>query len=294
MKLPAGFGRGLKKSGIGSALTGALVLSSIFAVPALAAFGHADPGEIGLQSPVTPIAEEMNLFHNGILLPIIFAVSLFVAALLLYCVLRFNEKANPTPSTLTHHTGLEVAWTVLPVMILVAIAIPSFRLLDHQLVVPPADMTMKVTAHQWYWSYEYPPDQGGGFSFDSYIKDPSDLKPGDLRQLAVDNEAVVPVNKVVLVQVTSSDVIHSFIVQSFGTRIDAVPGRLNQTWFKAEREGMYYGQCSKLCGEDHAYMPIAFRVVSEDAYKAWLVTAKKKFASTKSAPARYAENAARD
>jgi cytochrome c oxidase subunit 2 len=275
------------------ALTGAFLSLAFFASSALAAAGHADPGEIGLQTPVTPIAREIGFFHNDILLPIIFAVSLFVAVLLLICVFRFNEKVNPTPSTLTHNSALEVAWTLIPVMILVVIAIPSFRLLDHQLVIPAADITVKVTGHQWYWSYEYPPDQGGGFSFDSYIKDPGDLKPGELRQLAVDNEAVVPVNKTVLVQVTASDVIHSFVVQSFGVRIDAVPGRLNQTWFKAEREGLYYGQCSKLCGEDHAYMPIAFRVVSQDEYTAWLAQAKKKFAATP-APVRYAENAARD
>lgn len=291
MKFPSRPGRGLKNCGL--ALIGAFLPLAFFASSALAAAGHADPGEIGLQTPVTPIADEMVFFHNDILLPIIFAVSLFVAVLLLICVFRFNERVNPTPSTLTHNSALEVAWTLIPVLILVVIAIPSFRLLDHQLVIPAADMTVKVTGHQWYWSYEYPPDQGGGFSFDSYIKDPGDLKPGELRQLAVDNEAVVPVNKTVLVQVTASDVIHSFVVQSFGIRIDAVPGRLNQTWFKAEREGLYYGQCSKLCGEDHAYMPIAFRVVSQDEYTAWLAQAKKKFAATP-APVRYAENAARD
>ncbi len=293
MTFPPRLGRGVKNGGIGLALTGAFLSLAFFAAPALAAAGHADPGEIGLQTPVTPIAREMDFFHNIILMPIITVVSLFVAGLLLYCIFRFNEKANPTPSALTHHTGLEVAWTVLPVMLLVVIAIPSFRLLDHQLIIPAADMTVKVTGHQWYWSYEYPPDQGGGFSFDSYIKDDKDLKPGELRQLAVDNEAVVPIGKTVLVQVTASDVIHSFVVQSFGIRIDAVPGRLNQTWFKAEREGLYYGECSKLCGEDHAYMPIAVRVVSQDEYTTWLAQAKKKFAST-TGPVHYAENAARD
>jgi len=288
---PARSGRGAKIRGIGLALASVFLI--FYAAPAFAGFGHADPGELGLQDPVTPIAREIDFFHNDILLPIIIGVSLFVAALLLIAIFRFNEKANPTPSQLTHHTGLEVAWTVLPVLILVVIAIPSFRLLDHQLIIPPADITVKVTGHQWYWTYEYPPDQGGGFNFDSYIKDPGDLKPGDLRQLVVDNEAVVPINKTVLVQVTASDVIHSFVVQSFGIRIDAVPGRLNQTWFRAEREGVYYGQCSKLCGEDHAYMPIAFRVVSQDEYTAWLAQAKKKFAST-TTPVRFAENAAKN
>ena len=286
-------GAGLKSCCIGLALTGAMTSPFLLVQPAFAAAGHADPGEIGLQDPVTPIADEMAFFHNDILLPIIVGVSLFVAALLLICIFRFNEKANPTPSQLTHNTVLEVAWTVIPVLILVVIAIPSFRLLDHQLIIPPADMTVKVIGHQWYWTYEYPPDQGGGFSFDSYIKDPGDLKPGELRQLAVDNEAVVPVNKTILVQVTATDVIHGFVVQSFGVRIDAVPGRLNQTWFKAVREGVYYGQCSKLCGEDHAYMPIAFRVVSQDDYTAWLAQAKKKFSSL-ATPVRFAENTARN
>ena len=242
--------------------------------------GHPDPGQMTFEQAVTPIAEEMHFFHNWILLPIITAICLFVLGLLIYVMVKFNEKANPTPSRVTHHTGLEVAWTVIPVMILVVIAIPSFRLLAHQLILPNADMTLKVTGHQWYWSYEYPADQGG-FSFDSLLKDDKDLDPqnGDIHLLAVDNEAVVPVNKTILVQVTSSDVIHGFVVQSFGIRIDAIPGRLNETWFKAEREGVYYGQCSIICGQNHAFMPIAFRVVSQDQYQAWLADAKKKFAS---------------
>ncbi|MGH6675022.1 MAG: cytochrome c oxidase subunit II transmembrane domain-containing protein, partial [Xanthobacteraceae bacterium] len=182
-----------KNCSTGLTLAGACLAFST--APAWAGFGHPDPGEIGLQEPVTSIAREMTFFHNDIVLPIIIGVSLFVAALLLYCIFRFNEKANPTPSALTHNTGLEVAWTLIPVMILVVIAVPSFRLLDHQLIIPPSDMTVKVTGHQWYWSYEYPANQGGGFSFDSYIKDPGDLKPGDIRLLSVDNEAVVPVNK---------------------------------------------------------------------------------------------------
>jgi cytochrome c oxidase subunit 2 len=248
------------------------------------AYGYAEPGQIGFQQPVTDLARYLQWFHNSILLPLIVLISLFVLGLLLFVVWRFNEKANPTPARTTHNTALEVAWTIVPVMILVVIAMPSFRLLTMQLTIPPADVTVKVTGSQWHWSYAYPKDEGD-FSFDSYIKADNELKPseGDIRLLAVDNEAVVPVNKVVRVQVTSTDVIHSFVVQSFGVRIDAVPGRLNETWFKADREGVYYGQCSKLCGIDHAYMPIAFRVVSDDQYKAWLVDAKKKFAAAGSA-----------
>jgi cytochrome c oxidase subunit II len=242
--------------------------------------GRADPAQIGFQTPVTPIAKEIVAFHDHLLMPIISLISLFVLGLLIYVIWRFNERANPVPSKTTHNTGLEIAWTVIPVIVLFVIAIPSFRLLTHELVIPAADVTVKVTASQWHWAYEYPKDQGGGFSFESYLKPQDEIKPqdGDIWLLSVDNEAVVPVNKTVVLQITAADVIHSFVVQSFGVRIDAVPGRLNETWFKAEREGVYYGQCSKLCGKDHAYMPIVFRVVSDDKYQAWLADAKKKFA----------------
>lgn len=243
-----------------------------------------------MQEAVTPIAEEIHFFHNAILTPIIFFISLFVLGLIIWVIVHYRESKNPTPSRTTHNALLEVAWTVVPVMILVIIAIPSFRLLTHELTMPDADLTVKVTGKQWYWSYEYPPDQGGGFSFDSYLKQPDQMQPGDIRQLAVDNEAVVPIGKTVRVQVTAADVIHSFTIPSFGIRIDAVPGRLNETWFKAEREGIYYGQCSKLCGKDHAYMPIAFRVVSEAQYTAWLADAKKKFAAVPMPSQHYAEN----
>lgn len=260
------------------------------AARAAAGDGYAAPGQMGLQHPVTPIAAYINWFHNGLLLPLCIIISLFVLGLLAYVIVKFNEKANPTPSKLTHHTGLEIAWTVIPVLILVVVAIPSFRLLRDQLVIPQADVTVKATGKQWYWSYEYPKDQGGGFGFDSIMKPEKDIDvaKGDIRLLSVDNEVVVPVNKVVRMQVIAADVIHSFAVTSFGIRVDAVPGRLNETWFKAEREGIYYGQCSKICGKDHAYMPIAIRVVSEQAYTAWLGEAKKKFAA---APATFADAA---
>jgi cytochrome c oxidase subunit 2 len=276
---------------------GAGFLPRIFALVALLpaaalADGFPEPGQIGFQEAVTPIAHELQFFHNWILLPIITAICLFVLGLLMYVVLRFNEKANPVPAQISHHSGLEVAWTVMPVMILVVIAIPSFRLLTHQLTVPPADITMKVTGKQWYWTYTYPKDQGGGFEFDSEMIQPADLKPGDIRQLSVDNEAVVPVGKVVLVQVTAADVLHSFTVPSFGIRVDATPGRLTETWFKAEREGIYYGQCSKICGKDHSDMPIAIRVVSEENYAAWLAEASKKFALKDTAPVHFAANEA--
>jgi cytochrome c oxidase subunit 2 len=272
----------LCRSAVGAA---AAMAASIFAEAAFAAgVGLAEPGQIGFQKAVTPIAAEIHSFHDYLLMPIITAISLFVLGLLAYVIWKFNEKANPTPSKTTHNTLVEVAWTIIPVVVLVIIAIPSFRLLTNELVIPPADVTVKVTASQWHWAYEYPKDQGG-FSFESYMKPENEIKleNGDVRLLSVDNEAVVPVNKTVVLQITAVDVIHSFVIQSFGVRVDAVPGRLNETWFKADREGVYYGQCSKICGKDHAFMPIAFRVVSDEKYQAWLADAKKKFAAAPSA-----------
>lgn len=270
----------------GLALLGSAVLA-IAATSAMAGIlGQPSPGQIGFQEGVTPIAHEIQWFHDWLLTPIITVISLFVLGLLGYIVVNFNEKANPVPSKTTHHTGLEVAWTVIPVLILVIIAIPSFRLLNHQLIEPKAEVTIKVTGKVWNWIYDYPKDQSGPFSFDSIIKADADLKPeqGDVRMLAVDNEAVLPVDTVVRLEITSQDVIHSFVVQAFGVRMDAVPGRLNTVWFKAEKEGMYYGQCSKLCGKDHAYMPIAIRIVAKEKYAAWLVEAKKKYASNGAQP----------
>jgi cytochrome c oxidase subunit 2 len=267
------------------AFTGGFVSSAAAEAPV----GIAAPGQMGFQTAVTSLAEEIHSFHD-LLLWMCVIISLFVLGLLVYVAVRFNEKANPVPSRTTHSTTLEVAWTIIPVLILVVMAIPSFRILTHQLTLPEADLTIKVTGKQWYWSYDYPKDQGD-FGFDSILKTGADLKEGDIRLLSVDNEAVVPVNKIVRMQITGADVIHSFVVPAFGIRMDAVPGRLNETWFKAEREGLYYGQCSKLCGKDHAFMPIAVRVVSEQNYQAWVADAKKKFAATPSSND-FADNAA--
>jgi cytochrome c oxidase subunit II len=281
-----------KKLGISLGATAAACVAIITPVLAATA-GKPEPGQIGFQEAVTPIAHELHTFHDALLLPITTLISLFVLGLLVTVVVRFNEKANPVPSKTTHHTGLEVAWTVVPVLILVIIAIPSFRLLNHQLIEPKAEVTMKVTGKMWNWSYDYPKEQNGPFGFDSIMKPDAELKPeeGDIRQLSVDNEAVLPVDTVVRLEVTSADVIHSFVVQSFGVRMDAVPGRLNTIWFNAEREGIYYGQCSKLCGKDHAFMPIAIRIVSKDKYAAWLQEAKKKFAASGKAPVAVADAA---
>jgi cytochrome c oxidase subunit 2 len=190
-------------------------------------------------------------------------------------VVKFNARANPVPSRTTHNTPIEVVWTLVPVLILVGIAVPSFRLLFLQLDVPKADLTVKATGKQWYWSYANP--DNGKFEFDSLLE--KDKQP---RLLSVDNEMVVPVNKVIRVQTTGADVIHSFAVPAFGVKIDAIPGRLNETWFKATKVGVYYGQCSELCGKDHAFMPIAVRVVSDEEFASWAEAAKKKFASSSS------------
>ncbi|PPD44438.1 MAG: cytochrome c oxidase subunit II [Methylocystis sp.] len=249
--------------------------------------GQPTPGGIGLPATVTEVGRETQTFYNALLLPIITFIALSVLGLLLYVCWRYNEQANPVPSKLTHHTGLEIVWTLIPILILVVISIPSFRILTHQVEIPESKITIKVTGNQWYWSYKYPEDQGGGFGFDQLMKPEAELKEGEPRLLAVDNEALVPVNEVVKLQITAADVIHSFVIPAFGVRMDAVPGRLNETWFKAEKEGVYYGQCSKICGKDHAFMPMAIRVVSREKYDEWLAEAKKKFAAAGS-PARLA------
>jgi len=255
----------------GFAALGALLVTT---TSALAEPGVPVPWQMDRQTPVTAEAAQLASFE-GWLHVLAAVISVFVLGLLIYCVVRFNEKANPTPSRTTHNTAIEVAWTIIPVLILVAVAIPSFRMLRTQLIVPNSDVTVKVTGHAWYWTYEYPKvGEDGGFTFDANIDEEKEPK-----LLQTDNEMVVPVNKVVRVQVTSTDVIHSWAMPSFGGKIDAIPGRLNETWFKAEREGTYHGQCSELCGMRHAYMPIVVKVVSDEAYAAWLKEAKTKYAA---------------
>jgi cytochrome c oxidase subunit II len=242
--------------------------------------GQPHPWQMNLQAGVTPVMDDIIWFHN-FLVWLIAAITLFVLVLLVLVVVKFNARSNPVPSRTTHNTLIEVVWTVVPVLILVAVAVPSFRLLFYQLNTPKADVTIKATGKQWFWSYSYPDQK---FEFDSLMVQTKDLKPGQPRLLTVDNEMVVPVNKVVRVQTTGADVIHSWAVPSFGVKIDAIPGRLNETWFKAEREGTYYGQCSELCGRDHAFMPIVVHVVSDKDYAAWVEQAKKKYASDDSRP----------
>ncbi|WP_293205269.1 cytochrome c oxidase subunit II [Parvibaculum sp.] len=223
-------------------------------------------GGLGLQEAVTPVMHDIIAFHN-LLLWIITAIVLFVLALLIVVMVRFNRRANPTPSKTTHNTLLEVAWTVLPVMILVVIAIPSFRLLYKEIVVPEADLTVKAVGYQWYWGYEYP--DNGDISLISNMVEDADLEPGQPRLFAADEAMVVPVDTTVRVIVTAADVIHAFAVPQFGVKVDAIPGRLNETWFRAEKTGMYYGQCSELCGTRHAFMPINVRVVTQEEFEQW-------------------------
>jgi len=238
---------------------------------AFAGMGQPSPWEWTLQQSASPVMDNITWFHN-FLVWVISAITIFVLILLILVAVKFNARANPVPSKTTHNTLIEVAWTIIPVLVLVGIAVPSFRLLFQELDVPKADLTIKATGKQWYWSYAYP--DNGKFEFDSLLV--ADKAP---RLLGVDNEVVVPVNKIIRVQTTAADVIHSFAIPSFGVKIDAIPGRLNETWFKATKEGMYYGQCSELCGKDHAFMPIAIRVVSDQEFATWVEAAKKKFAS---------------
>ena len=263
----------MSKGQIGRRLLGFMVagVALVAGGVASAESGQPAPWEYKLQEAATPVMENIISFHN-LLLWIITIITLFVLALLVTVVIKFNARSNPVPSRTTHNTLIEVAWTLIPVLILVSIAVPSFRLLFLELDVPKADLTIKATGKQWYWSYAYP--DNGKFEFDSLMA--QDKQP---RLLGVDNEMVVPVNKVIRVQTTGADVIHSFAVPSFGIKIDAIPGRLNETWFKATKTGMFYGQCSELCGKDHAFMPIAVRVVSDQEFAAWVETAKKKFAA---------------
>lgn len=257
----------LRAAGLGAVL-------SLAGVCGTAAADEPHPWQMGLQEAASPVKHAMDSFHS-LLTIIITLIVIFVAALLAYCVIRFNAKRNPVPSKTAHHTLLEVAWTVLPVIILIVVAVPSFKLLYLAERVPQADMTIKVTGRQWYWDYEYP-DQGN-IAFSSYIIQEADLKPGQRRLLEVDNRVVVPVNATVRLLVTAGDVIHSWAIPAFGVKKDGMPGRINETWFKAEREGVYYGQCSEICGTNHGYMPIAVEVVSKEKFDAWVAKAKVAF-----------------
>ena len=231
--------------------------------------------QLGFQDAASESMREITKFHNDLLLPIIIAISVFVLFLMIYTCIRFRASKNPNPSKTTHNFAVEVLWTLIPCLILVVMAVPSFKILYKQDTIPKAEIVIKAVGYQWYWGYEYPDEN---IIFDSYMIKEEDLKAGQPRLLAVDNEVIVPVNKVVKVLITANDVLHAWALPSFGVKRDAVPGRINETWFKAEKEGTYYGQCSELCGIQHAFMPITVRVVSDEEYENWLSEAKVKFA----------------
>ena len=231
--------------------------------------------QLGFQDAASQSMYEIVSFHNSILLPIIIAISVFVLFLMAYACFRFRESRNPNPSKTTHNVAIEVLWTLIPCLILIVMAVPSFKILYSQDTIPKADVTIKAIGYQWYWGYEYPDEN---IIFDSYMVEDKDLLPGQPRLLAVDNEVIVPVNKVVKVLITANDVLHAWALPAFGVKRDAMPGRVNETWFKADRVGTFYGQCSELCGIKHAFMPITVKVVTDEEYQEWLDEAKIKFA----------------
>jgi len=249
------------------------ILSVIFTTSALA--NQPKEWQLGFQNPASGGMRDIVNFHNNLLLPIIIAISVFVLFLMIYTCIRFRASANPTPSKTTHNVTVEILWTLIPCLILIIMAVPSFKILYTQDTIPKADVTIKAVGYQWYWGYEYPDEN---IIFDSYMIETKDLKIGQPRLLTVDNEVIVPVNKVVKVLITANDVLHAWALPSFGVKRDAVPGRINETWFKADKVGTYYGQCSELCGIKHAFMPITVKVVSDEEYQEWLSDAKIKFA----------------
>jgi len=277
-----------------SGVIGALTAAPAWAQDGLEVIGRPVDGAMGFQPAATEIARRLQ-WLDGMILVIITAITLFVTALLIWVIIRYNRKRNPEAATFTHHTPIEIAWTIIPIVILVFIGAFSLPTLFHQQEIPEADITIKATGYQWFWGYEYVDE---GFGFDSYMigapatggenrltpdVEEALVEAGYAREdflLATDNAVVIPVNKTVVVQVTGADVIHAWTVPAFGVKQDAVPGRLAELWFKAEKEGVYFGQCSELCGIAHAYMPITVKVVSEEAYAAWLSEAKQEFAGT--------------
>mgnify|MGYP006427282221 CR=1 FL=1 len=248
----------------------------VFLAPPAAAedLGKAEPWQLGLQEAATPVMEQIQSFHN-LLMVIITAITIFVLALLLYVAYRFHERRNPNPSKTSHNTLIEIVWTAVPVIILVVIAIPSFKLLYYEDQVVNSEMTVKAIGRQWYWSYAYP--DHGDFQYDSFMTPAEDLGEDEYRKLSVDNPLVLPANTNIRIQITASDVLHSFAMPSFGIKTDAVPGQLNETWARVKEPGMYYGQCSEICGAGHADMPIAVKVLPKDEFKSWIETQQAKY-----------------
>ena len=256
-----------------SIIVGICLLGSL----AFAEVGLSENWQLSFQEPATDLMSDIISFHSYILMPIITGISILVLSLLLYIAFRFNSSRNHTASNTTHNTVVEILWTVIPVILLIIIAIPSFRLLYVSETIPKADLTIKAIGNQWYWSYEYP--DYGDIVFDANMLNDDELSDPKLRLLETDTQIVVPVNKVVKLQITSNDVLHAWTIPAFGVKMDAVPGKLNETWFKANKEGIFYGQCSELCGPRHAFMPINVKVVSDKEFKDWIGFAKEEYAS---------------
>jgi cytochrome c oxidase subunit 2 len=251
------------------------IISLLFLTSSSALADQPKNWQLGFQDPASTGMEGIVWFHDYMLLPVTTAITVFVLFLILYACFKFRASKNKVPSTTSHNTTIEVLWTLIPCLILIVLAVPSFKLLYEQDTIPKADVTIKAIGYQWYWGYEYPDENIG---FDSYMVATEDLKANQPRLLTVDNEIYVPVNKVVKVLITADDVLHAWALPSFGVKRDAIPGRINETWFKAEKTGTFYGQCSELCGIKHAFMPITVNVVTEDEYVTWLNDAKQKFA----------------
>jgi len=247
------------------------LLTSFFATEAIADYPR--PWQINFQEPATPLMVKLVEFHHWLLV-MCFGISGLVLFLLIYVMIRFSKKNNPIPSTTSHHTLLEIMWTMIPVLILIILAVPSFKILFYADRIDKADMTLKIIAHQWYWQYEYP--DHAGIAFDSTMIPDNEIKPGQLRLLEVDNRIILPVNTNVRLLVTSADVIHSWSVPSFGVKTDAVPGRTNESWINILRPGVYYGQCSEICGINHGFMPIAVEAVSKEEFEKWVESKKNK------------------
>ncbi len=252
-----------------------LYLFTIILVPTASWAEQPKDWQLGFQKAASKGMEDIVWFHDYMLLPIITAITAFVLFLVIYACIRFRAAKNPVASQTSHNTFIEIIWTLVPCLILIIMAVPSFKVLYEQDEIPPADVTIKAIGYQWYWGYEYPDEN---IIFESYMIQDEDLQPGQPRLLAVDNEIVVPVNKVIKVLITANDVLHAWALPSFGVKRDAVPGRINETWFKADRTGTFYGQCSELCGIKHAFMPITVNVVTQEDYDKWLLEAKQKFA----------------
>lgn len=252
-------------------------LSSLLLLVAASAGALPQDWQLGFQTPASPVMEKFEQLHD-LLLIIITAIVFIVFALLAYVILRFNRKTNPVPSTFSHNTTIEIIWTVIPLLILVAISLPTFKMIYYVNETPEdVEFTLKVVGHQWYWHYEYP--DHGGFQYDSYMIPDRDLQPGQPRLLTVDNHVVLPVQTNIRILITASDVIHNWAVPALGIKMDAVPGRINETWVHINEPGWYYGQCSQLCGANHGFMPIAIKAVSKEEFLAWTESAKAKFAS---------------